>query len=146
MRSTFLYIIFLRAALVDKSKGMDIHQRRVGFRFDGVRTILGLSLFEFSRLLNRSHYTLAAIERSIRYPTDDLIEATIALAAKHDMILSCAWLRGEAQAVAPTSVRFIYRKRLRVKGTSNLALSLLTIESIEKNLGIVWPFCLKTWR
>jgi DNA-binding transcriptional regulator YiaG len=122
---------------------MDIHQRRVGFRFDSVRTILGLSLFEFSRLLNRSHYTLAAIERSIRYPTDDLIEATIALAAKHDMILSYAWLHGEVQAAAPTSVEVYLQEKIESEGYIESCLVPVDDREHRKEFGHRLAFLLK---
>lgn len=95
---------------------MDIHQRRVGFRFNSVRTLLDLSLFEFSRLLNRSHYTLSAIERSIRYPTDDLTRIIVELAAEHHVILSRDWLMGEENASLPTSTNSMLQQKIMIEG------------------------------
>lgn len=91
---------------------MDTHQRRVGFRFNSVRSLLALSLFEFSRLLNRSHYTLSAIERSIRYPTDDLMYKIVELAAQRDVNLSYDWMIGEEKASLPTSTRADLREKI----------------------------------
>lgn len=92
------------------------HQRRIGFRFNSVRTLLGLSLFELSRLLERSHYTLSAIERCIRHPTDDLIHAIIALVEKHGIILSYEWLIGEENAKSPTSTQAALQERIELEG------------------------------
>jgi hypothetical protein len=99
-----------------RSKTMEINKRRIGFRFNSVRNLLGLSLFELSRLLDRSHYTLGAIERSIRYPTDDLIYAIITLAAAHDMTVSYAWLIGEKHAETPTSLLVDLQENITVEG------------------------------
>lgn len=95
---------------------MEIHQRRIGFRFNSVRILLGLSLFEFSRLLDRSHYTLGAMERCIRYPTDDLIYAIITLMAAHDMTVSYAWLTGEEHAETPISLLVDLQEKITVEG------------------------------
>lgn len=92
------------------------HQRRIGFRFNSVRTLLGLSLFELSRLLERSHYTLSAIERCIRHPTDDLIHAIIALVEKHGITLSYEWLIGEENARPPISTQAISQERIELEG------------------------------
>lgn len=95
---------------------MEIHQRRIGFRFNSVRILLGLSLFELSRLLERSHYTLTAIERSIRYPADDFIHAIITLVEKHNITLSYAWLIGEEHAAPPTSTQVALQEKITIEG------------------------------
>jgi transcriptional regulator with XRE-family HTH domain len=94
---------------------VDIHQRRIGFRFNSVRTLLGLSLFELARLLNRSHYTLSAIERSIRYPADELTHAIVELAAGHQMTLSYNWLMGEEGASLPTSTYSALQQKITIE-------------------------------
>ncbi|MEK7655000.1 MAG: hypothetical protein AAB323_01930 [Pseudomonadota bacterium] len=101
---------------------MDIHQRRVGFRFNSVRTLLDLSLFEFSRLLNRSHYTLSAIERSIRYPTDELIHAIVELAARHNMTLSPNWLMGEENATLPLFLNSDLQQKITIESLIEVCL------------------------
>lgn|GEM_PF-6173640 len=94
---------------------MDIHQRQVGFRFNSVRTILSLSLFELSRLLNCSHYTLSAVERSIRYPSRDFVGAIIALAAQHNLIVTQSWLMAENHTVLPKSVDPILQEKIMIE-------------------------------
>ena len=112
MKECFIYNILWTLRGLVRSRIMDIHQRRVGFRFNSVRTLLELSLFEFARLLDRSHYTLSAIERSIRYPTNELIHAIITLAAKQDLILSSEWLIGEENAIPPTSTKVTLQQKI----------------------------------
>ncbi len=94
---------------------MDTHQRRAGFRLNSMRSLLNLSLFEFARLINRSHYTLSAIERSLRYPSDDLLKTFIELAQQHGITVTKSWLLGEKDAPLPVTNDQFLQKRIQTE-------------------------------
>lgn len=97
-----------------KKNRFEIDERKVGFRIGSVRAILKLSLYEFARLIEKSHNTLNLTERGHRPPATEMVKNVIKVAKEHDLEISEAWVWGKTDS-PPVAKDVDLQKRIEVE-------------------------------
>ena len=72
----------------------NIQKKKQSFRINSLRTLLGLSIYEAARLLDKSHYTVTNLERSTRLVTEAMALELVQIANNNKLCVNKSWLLG----------------------------------------------------